>query len=402
MRHQFGMSVNVPGIVLLVCVLFGLFSWMLLSNQINQLAQQAVFDKGNSTLQRLHELTLAPLFNNDTISVQVALKKATEDPSIISASLYGIDQELITQSSKSTDQTLKTETFTRNLEFQNTQVGILSVEVDSQPIYQQYQQPYTNWLILWLLFTLLSTYICHRYVDNLRVRIVRLSNRLPGNSEQISDELNALEKKVQPLLSNIGESNEDTSNTYYYSLINATIKNRLRLNNQLNQDNLNQLFEKLDYCILRTLQLYGGTRIEGEAESICFTIRSTQCSKQHLLVCLMAVYSLRQLVENLSIQLGVDLEVNWTLSSQNISTAPQFFYEQGIATLKQQNMTLANRLQKGLVVLNCDTYSIEELTSIARFATFDEHCFILEGFSENRQQLLEKQLEHLTQLCLSA
>ena len=401
MRHQFGMSVKIPAIVLSICVLFGLFSWMLLSSQINQLAKQAVYNKGNSTLQHLHELTLAPLFNNDTISVQVALKKATEDSSIISASLYGVDQELITQSAKPNTQTLKTETFTRKLEFQNTQVGILTVEVDSQPIYQQYQQPYANWLILWLLFTLLTTYLCHRYADNLRVRILRLSDRLPGNIEQKSDELTALEKKVQPLLSNIGQSDEDISNTYYYSLINATIKNRLRLSNQLNQENLNQLFEKLDYCILRTLQLYGGTRVEGGPETICFTIRSTQCSKQHLLVCLMAVHSLRQLVENLSIQLGVDLEVNWTLSSQNISTAPQFYFEQGIATLKQQNSELAKNLQEGLVALNCDTYSIDELSSIAHFATFDDNCFILEGFSENRQQLLEKQLEHLTQLCLS-
>ena len=217
----------------------------------------------------------------------------------------------------------------------------------------------------------------------------------------MADELAALETKVQPLLSNAGESSEDSHNTYYYSLITAHVKNRQRLGNQLNQESLDHLFDKLDYCFLRTLQLYGGTRVDGDSESVCFTIRSTQCTKQHLLVCLMAIYSLRQLIDNLSVQHGVDLEINWTISSQNIPTSPQFYFEQGLESIKLKNKELASQLQAGLIVLNCDNYSIDELSSIAHFATYDENCFVLEGFSENRQQLLEKQLQHLTNLCLS-
>ena len=199
----------------------------------------------------------------------------------------------------------------------------------------------------------------------------------------------------------MGESTENSSNTYYYSLITAQIKNHQRLGNQLNQESLDRLFEKLDYCFLRTLQLYGGTRVDGDAESICFTIRSTQCTKQHLLVCLMAVYSLRQLIENLSVQQGVDLEINWTVSSQEIETSPQFYFEQGLARIRQKNAQLGGELQAGLIALNCENYTVDELSSIAHFATYKEQCFILEGFSENRQQLLEKQLQHLINLCLS-
>ncbi|MCS5587164.1 MAG: hypothetical protein NZ697_01580 [Porticoccaceae bacterium] len=400
MRHQFAMSKKISAVVLSLCLLFGFVSWLLLSAQTTQLAEQAVLDRGNSTLGQLNELILAPLFNNDTISVQVALKKATEDPSILSASLFGVDRALIAQSAKPQLQQLKTETFTRNIELQNTQAGIISVVVNSQPIYEQYHRVLTNWLILWLSFTLLSTYLCYRFSDQLTERIRRLSDRLPGSIEQLSDEITTLERKIQPLLSTTGESTLNTSNIYYYSLITANLKNHQRLNNQLNRENLEHLFEKLDYCILRTLQLYGGNRIEGNNDSICFTIGSTHCSKQHLLVCLMAVYSLQQLLEHLSAKLGIDLEINWTISSDNISTAPQFRYEQGIVALKQQNAELADRLQEGLIVLNCDRFSIDELSSIARFQNYDDHCFILEGFPENRQQLLEKQLEHLIGLCL--
>lgn len=401
MRRQFTLSTKIPAVALSVCLVFGFISWLLLSTQINHLAKQAVFSKGTSTLERLTELIITPLFNSDTISVQVALKKATQDPSIISASLFGVDQELITQSIKPKPEQLEAQIFTRNLELQNTQIGIITVVVDRQPIYQKYQQSYINWLILWACFTLLTTYLSHRFADQISLRIRRLNERLPGSSEPMADELANLETKVQPLLSKVGESTENSSNTYYYSLITAQIKNRQRLGNQLNQESLDRLFEKLDYCFLRTLQLYGGTRVDGDAESICFTIRSTQCTKQHLLVCLMAVYSLRQLIENLSVQQGVDLEINWTVSSQEIETSPQFYFEQGLASIRQKNAQLGGELQAGLIALNCENYTVDELSSIAHFATYKEQCFILEGFSENRQQLLEKQLQHLINLCLS-
>ena len=400
MVHQLTMPKKIYTSVLSVCLLFGLISWLLLFTQTNQLAKQAIQDKGESTLGQLHELILTPLFNNDTISQQVALQKATEDSSIISASLFGVDGELITQSTEPQPQQQKTQTFTSDIEYQNTKAGIISVVVNSQSIYNQYHRVFNYWLILWLLFTVLSTYLSYRFADQLAERIRRLSDRLPGTAEQLADEITMLETKIQPLLSTTGESSYDTGNCYYYSLVTAHIKNYQRLTNQLNKENLDYLFEKLDYCMLRTLQLYGGNRIEGDSNSICFTISSTQCSKQHLLVCLMAVYSLQQLLEQLSANLGIDLEINWTISSDNINKTPQFNYEQSIIALKKSNTELAVKLQEGLIVLNCDRYSIDELSSIARFQTYDNHCFILEGFPENRQLLLKKQLEHLIGICL--
>lgn len=400
MVHQLTMPKKIYATVLSICLLFGLISWLLLFTQTNQLAKQAIQDKGESTLGQLQELILTPLFNNDTISQQVALQKATEDPNIISASLFGVDGELIAQSTDSEFQSQKTKTFTSTIEYQNTKAGIISVGVNSQHIYNQYHRVFIYWLILWLSFSVLSTYLSYRFADQLAERIRRLSDRLPGTAEQLADEITTLESKIQPLLSTTGESNYDGGNSYYYSLITANVKNYQRLKNQLNKENLDYLFEKLDYCILRTLQLYGGNRIEGDSNSICFTISSTQYSKQHLLVCLMAVYSLQQLLEQLSANLGLDLEINWTICSDNINKTPQFNYEQSIVALKKRNTELAVRLQERLIVLNCDQFSIDELSSIARFQNYDDHCFILEGFPENRQLLLKKQLEHLIGICL--
>ena len=324
MHRRYSIENKLPGAVLGLCLLLGLVSAIMLANETNQLAAEAIQNKSQTTLSRRDELIRTPLFSNDSISLQVALTKITEDSSIYSASLFGVDNNLISQSTPQGPEPDNTERFSRDIELQQTLIGTLVIAVDSQPIYAQYRNLLVNWLLLWSLFTAVSTYGCFRYAEQLARRLRILTNRLPGDGEPIIDELAALEAKIQPLLSTPSQAEGDHNSGYYYSVVTATIKNRQRLGNQLNNDNLELLFEKIDYCTARALELYGGQRIEGGNSSICFTIRSTQNSKQHLLVCLMAVYTLQQLLERLSVKLGVDLEINWALCSGNIRTLPVF------------------------------------------------------------------------------
>ena len=400
MHRRYSIENKLPGAVLGLCLLLGLASAIMLANQTNQLATEAVRNKSQTTLSRLDELIRTPLFSNDSISLQVALTKITEDSSIYSASLFSVDQNLISQSTPQGPEPVNTERFSRDIELQQTLIGTLVIAVDSQPIYAQYRNLLVNWLLLWSLFTAVSTYGCFRYAEQLARRLRILTNRLPGDGEPIIDELTALEAKIQPLLSTPSQIEGDHNRGYYHSVVTATIKNRQRLGNQLNDDNLELLFEKIDYCTARALELYGGQRIEGGNSSICFTIRSTQNSKQHLLVCLMAVYTLQQLLERLSVKLGVDLEINWALCSGNIRTLPVFSYHEDMAVLKQQSSLLGDKMQEGIIGVYSSDYDIEQLSSIARFIIFDDNCFILQGFPEERQSLLEKQIMHLANMCL--
>ncbi|MDA8782639.1 hypothetical protein OAU76_01680 [bacterium] len=399
MHRRYSIAQKLPAAVLSLCLLLGGISWLLLSQHSNTLYRTAVDDKSRTTLSQLDELIRTPLFTNNLISMQVALTKATQDSAIVSASLYDVDNNLITQSTQTGTLPTNLERFSRDIELQDSLIGTLVLQLDSQPIYKRHRQLVNHWVILWLIFTAISTYATFRYAEQLARRLRILNNRLPGSGEQIIDELNALEAKIQPLLST-GQHQEDNNSGYYYSLVTATIKNRQRLDNQLNRENLELLFEKIDYCTARATELYGGQRIEGANGTICFTIRSTQNSKQHLLVCLMAVYSLQQLLERLSAKLGVDLEINWSLCSGNLKTLPLFSYHEGMAALKQQSALLGEKMQEGIIGLYCTDYDIEQLSSIARFLVFDENCFILQGFPEGRQQLLEKQIVHLANVCL--
>ena len=399
MHRHYSMAQKLPAAVLSICLLLGLVSWALLHTYANDISQQTIQEKGNITINQLMELVRTPLFNNDTISIQVALQNVTKDDLIISASVYGVDNQLIAQSKNTPADKTVVNNFSRDIMLQDTQAGKILLTVNSQAIQARQNAAVTGWLVLWLLFTAACTYGCHVFAEQLSRRIRLLINRLPGNSETFGDEIAALELRLQPLLSR--RTDEGLADTdYYCSLITATIKNRQRLDSQLNRQNLTLLFEKIDYCTLRTLELYGGQRIEGSEGAIHFYIRSTQLSKQHLLVCLMAVYSLQQLLERLSKALGIDLEIAWTVCSKALPSAPLFQYHEGLDELKQQAMVMATQLQEGTIGMHSLEFDIDQLSSIARFLPFDDHFFVLQGFPEGRQLLLEKQIQHLVGICL--
>lgn len=400
MQRQYSVAKKLPAAVLSLCLLLGLLSSLLISGQTKQLARETIADKSQSALSQLDELIRTPLFNNDLISVQVALSRAAEDQAIHSASLFDVEEQLISQSRQTEAPAAELESFRRDIELQDSILGSVVIELDSQPIYGKYRNVLMSWLLLWFVFTAACTYGSMQFAEQLARRLRILSNRLPGGGDPIIDELTALEAKIQPLLSGSGSGDEDSSNGYYYTVVRACIKNRQRLNHQLNRDNLEQLFEKIDYCTARTIELYGGQRVEGADGSICFYIRSTQNSKQQLLLCLMAVYSLQQLLDRLSDRLSVDLEINWTVCGGNLNTLPLLRFDEGLAALKDQCAQLGDQLQEGLIGLRTTEYDIEALSSIARFLVFDDNCFVLEGFPEGRQTLLEKQIVHLASVCL--
>jgi len=400
MRRQYSMAIKLPVIIASACLLFGFLSWAVIVSQTSMLAKQAVEDKSTATLNQLAELVRAPLFSNDTVGLQFALRKATTDQSIFSASLYDVDDNLIAQSTQASELPTNLTQFRQDIALEDTQVGTLLISVISQPIYAKYSNVFLIWAVIWLLFSIGCTYVCYQFAGQLSRRLRALTNRLPGSSDPMIDEILALETRIQPLLATSGQFSNDTENGYYCSLITATIKNRKSLNDQLNHENLELLFENIDHCIDRTLELYGAQRTEGSESRICFYIRSTQCSKQHLLVCLMAVYSLQKLLDRLSAKLGIDLEINWTLCSDTLSALPVIRYHEKMSALKNKSKSISERIDKGMIALYVTEYDIEQLATIARFNPFEENCHIFHGFPEQRQALLEKQILHLASVCL--
>ena len=158
MRRQYSLRVKLPALIALACLVFGLLSWIIIVSQTTKLSNQAVQDKSQSTLKQLAETIRTPLFSNDIIGIQFALRNATEDPVIYSASLYDVANTLIAQSSQSQENPQRLENFRHSIELEDSLAGTLTISVISQPIYSVYSQIFLIWLLAWLIFTGVSTY----------------------------------------------------------------------------------------------------------------------------------------------------------------------------------------------------------------------------------------------------
>ena len=161
MHRQYSMAKKLPAIVLCICVVFGLFNWVLLSSQTSSLAKDAISDKSQSTINQLVELIRTPLFNDDTISIQVALRKATQDPIIYSASFYDVNNQLVTQSKQPGQTPQDLTTLAAVVQLQDTQAGTVYIEINSRPIYRQHQMVILSSLGLWVIFTAGSLFLSH-------------------------------------------------------------------------------------------------------------------------------------------------------------------------------------------------------------------------------------------------
>ena len=88
MQRQYSVAKQLPAAVLSLCLLLGLLASLLISSQTQQLAHETIADKSRSALSQLDDLIRTPLFNNDLISVQVALSRTVDAPSLFSSTLF--------------------------------------------------------------------------------------------------------------------------------------------------------------------------------------------------------------------------------------------------------------------------------------------------------------------------
>ena len=74
----------------------------------------------------------------------------------------------------------------------------------------------------------------------------------------------------------------------------------------------------------------------------------------------------------------------------------------GMASMDAASVDLCvtSPISRNTIVASINEYDIDQLSSIARFRYLKENCYVFEGFPEQRQILLEKQIVHLASICL--
>ena len=387
---------------LLMWLFFGACSAMTLNYFAHQNSQALVQQRGHTALDANSKLLQTPLFNRDLISIQSILIDLVDSQDIISATLHDPDGiPLSTIEASNLDHDHRASLFQRTITLADSEAGVLTVGVDRTGIERRQYQSAWVWASLWLLFTVATSLFEYRRGTRLQQRITLLSSKLPGPQRTAGrDELDLLEERLQPLLTGLHDRDIDTSHGHYASLVSITLHNDSELSRQLSRENREQILERLDYCVLRTLELYGGSRIEGSSQQLRCYFHASQFSKQHLMICLMASWSLRELLSRLSRQSGVELAISFAIHSRFIRAGGKTLQDQQLGRIKEQAQLKSRYLASDDIVIHSEEMDIEQLATLGHFVPHEQGGALLQGFSQQRTELLQTQFQHLCRICL--
>lgn len=400
MLQKYTLPQKFTAMVAIALLAVGVTCFLLLRYLNGNLADQVVADKGESSLNALVEMVRGPLVNQDVLSTQVLLQNAVVDRLIFRVEISDTSGRQIAQSQEASAAPGRLTAFSRDIDFQGNRAGSIRLLVNDSLVRREYGLPAIAFAISWLLFSAAATWIVYRTLGSQSIRIQRLLNRLPGGDERTGNELDVLEHRLLPLLAKFPVDRESSADKYHYCVFTGLIKNRALLDHLLNREGLNKMLVQIDYCLARTLELYGGQRLHGSAEQLRFFIRSSRFNKQLLLVSLMAAYTLQQLLQKLGAQLGAELQICWGLSLDDVVEEPVMLRDQQFDDLFNRSKQLASRLEAGAIGLNPPDIPAEELQTIAELHRSDEQCLVLVNFPPERQLLLDRQLQYLCGICL--
>ena len=133
--------------------------------------------------------------------------------------------------------------------------------------------------------------------------------------------------------------------------------------------------------------------------SLSFFTKSTTKSKQHILISLMAAHTLHEVVRQLSRSMGVNLVLSWSIHNDWLPLMPLFKFHESIQNFKVLSKNSASKTEQDKIVLTTDQFKFDELAVIARFKELQVNTYLLEGFNEQRQIVLQKQIKHLCNVC---
>ena len=397
--HQYRMRYKLSALVVIAQLTFGLLSWYLIANQTKQSVATIIETQSEDAMNRIIDALPAAIVNNDSISIQVMLNKTTRHPFVHSAAFFDSDNKLKAESTVEKTAISNMAIFSRKIQMQGNVLGRVEVTLDKTKIQLTSGQIAADWIFLWLLYSALTTYLCFSFVSNIEKRAFNLADKLPGKNPNKLNGFLYLEEKLQPLIGLSQNSDETYHNNHYCSLITGSLVNLDQLTDRLNQESLEKLLNRLDNCVSATAKLYGGHRVEGDKRTIHLCMTSMECTKQHLLVCLMLMYALNQLVKQFSSRGSLKIDMSWTLLGNQISSKPIFSFHEDMNQLKANSLEQIAKLSSQTIAVKTSKFSIDDLSTIARFSHLEEDCYALKAFAIERQELLNKQIDHLYLAC---
>ena len=182
------------------CLLFGGVLCSISLVQTKHIIAEKIESEQKSIMNQVVNVIQKPLLNNDTLSVQFILEDTTNNSYVVSSSLFDVNGNLVTRSQQKKLAPKNTNEITQNIEFENTILGNLRIELDFDEIKYMQMNMFYSTAIIWITLSALLVASSLKNAVDVSNKIISLTKQLPGKEISSANEIDALISKIQPLI----------------------------------------------------------------------------------------------------------------------------------------------------------------------------------------------------------
>ncbi len=395
------LSVRLPLIATCIMSAFGIALTVFLYAQLSALSvqQQAVI--GETLAAQLAQSAKSAMVHADTVSLQVVVEQlVARTPSVERASVFDLNHDLLAQSQRSIMQGRTPVAFTSSVSVEDSISGYVRIELRGHEVFSRAYAALWIALTVWLGAAVVLSAWLFKQGHRISSRLRSLYQQLPAsdNSDDISngDDLANLERRIAPLLVNVGVSDGGTPR--FACTLALHCSNLPRLKAQLSRDNFEHLLSGLDRTLDRACRLYDGKRLSSFQQSVFIRFAAATADGDQALHALLCACATLEIIRSQAQDQGVAIELSAALSttpetrtsSTLIADLDRQEHLQQLAALLPLagpwQILVAKPLDAHAGFVDCATFeTLPNAQETARFVSF----------APNQRALLDRQLIYL-------
>lgn len=297
---------------------FGIALTVFLYMHLSVLAVQQQAIIGETLAVQLAQSAKSAMVHADTVSLQVVVENlVAQTRSVERASVFDLNHDLLAQSQRSIIQGRATVAFTSTVSVEDSISGYVRVEMQSNGLFSRAFSALWIALALWLsAATVLSAWL-FKQGHSINSRLRSLYQQLPAsdNRDDIDngDDLANLERRIAPLLVNVGASDGGTPR--FACTLALHCSNLPRLKAQLSRDNFEHLLSGLDQTIDQACRLYDGKRLSSFQQSVFIRFATATADGDQALHALLCACATLEIIRSEAQDQGVAIELSAALST---------------------------------------------------------------------------------------
>ncbi len=312
------LSYRLPLIATCIMSAFGIALTVLLYAHLSVHAAQQRAIIGETLAAQLAQSAKSAMVHGDSVSLQVVVENlVAQTSSVERASVFDLNHDLLAQSQRSIIQDRATVSFTSSVSVEDSIGGYVRIEMQSQGLFSRAYFALWIALALWLgASAVISTWL-FKQGHSINSRLRSLYQQLPAsdNSDDIDngDDLANLERRIAPLLVNVGPS--DSGTPRFACTLALHCSNLPRLKAQLSRDNFEHLLSGLDQTLDQACRLYDGKRLSSFQQSVFIRFATASADGDHALHALLCACATLEIIRSEAQDQGVAIELSAAVSA---------------------------------------------------------------------------------------